>query len=175
MSDTLIGGDAIDALFARVESLLDGPAQDDFFQYVGGRVGTMAEGIAREMPERREGVPLPKIYTLNGKQSAFKSRAQQAFVMKLAKSGKIPRTRTGQIANSMTHEVTVLAGGAIVAVGTNLSGAEYVLDVDRQNRYLAMLGWVPLQTRFAAHTDEFKQETIDAGQGFIDGYIAGKQ
>jgi hypothetical protein len=175
MSDTLIGGEAIDALFARVESLLDGPAQEQFFMHVGGRVGVFAEGIAREMPERREGVPLPLAYTLDGKPSKFKSRKQRAFVMRLSKQGKIPRTRTGFLANSMTHEVTVLQGGAIVAVGTNLQGAEYVLDIDRQNRYLASLGWVALQTRFAEHTDDFKQVTITAGQGFLDGYIAGKQ
>lgn len=175
MTDTLINGPAIDALFARVESLLDGPAQDDFFGYLGGRIGTMAEGFAREMPERQEGVPLPKVYTLDGKPSKFKSRKQRAFVMRLADKGKIPRTRTGQLANSMTHEVTVLRGGAIVAVGTNLSGAEYVLDIERQNRYLAMLGWVPLQTRFEQHAQDLRQETVSAGQGYLDGYIAGKK
>lgn len=166
---------AIDTLFDRVFDLLGGNAGTDFLTYVGERVGTLAEGFAREVPERREGVPLPKIYNLNGKRSAFKSRKQQGFVMALVARGKVPRTRTGFLPNSITHAVAVVDTGVVVQVGTNLAGAAYVLDEEKQNRYLSGLGWVSLQRRNREHVDDYRDEVVRTGQAYLTGYIRGRK
>ena len=181
----------VQALFDKVHSLLDGEAQDQFFAYIGGRVGVMAEGFARDYPPESNGRPLELFYdrtsqaqkpykTPSGEvrkpgqsfKSKFKTQKQQgAVILKMKKGGG---SRTGSLANSITHQVVVVRGGALVAVGTNLSYAERVIGGrDVQNHYLAANGWLPLTETIEQHIPEIRDEIVNSGQAYLSGYMKG--
>jgi hypothetical protein len=184
----------VQALFDKVRSVLGGAEQDKFFAYLGGRVGVMAEGFAREVPPEPNGRPLELFYdrtstakkpykTLTGEtrrpgqtfKSKFKTQKQQGFVvMLMKKDGNY--SRSGLLPNSMTHQVTLVAGGCIVAVGSNLDYAERVVgDLDKQSHYHAQTGWVPLEETMQRHVPEFRSEIVGSGQAYLTGYLKGSK
>lgn len=180
----------VQALFDKVHSLLDGDEQARFFAYIGGRVGVMAEGFAREVPPEPNGRPLELFYerTSTAKQpyktatgevrkpgqsfkSKFKTQKQQGMVVMLMKKDGNYK-RSGLLPNSMTHQVVVVKGGCVVSVGTNLSYAEHVIGGrDVQSHYHAQTGWVPLDENIQNHTAEFRGEIVTSGAGYLKGYL----
>lgn len=179
------------ALIARVAALGNVEAQTDFLTFIGGRIGTLAESYARAYPPEPNGRPLELFYTLTSTakkpyttksgqqrtpggayQSKFKSLKQNRKVVILMKNG--PRTRTGQLGNSITHHVTVAGGGIVVAVGTNLSYAEWVIGAEGvQNRYHDLTGWQRLGETIAAHTEDFASEVVVSGKPWLVDYLKG--
>lgn len=194
---TAFNDDEVQALLDRIESIVtDSPQRETLLIGIGERVGTLAEGHARDglYPERREGVPLELFYTRTteakkpykqgsltvgfaGEQfkSKFKSRRQQAYVMALVKRGKVPRTRTGFLGNSLTHIVSAVGTGVVIQVGTNLKYAKYPIgDEGEQNHYLATLGWERLGNKLSAHTAEYRTEIVEGLRGVVDYLEGGK-
>jgi hypothetical protein len=180
----------VQALFDKVRSLLDGDGQDQFFAYIGGRVGVMGEGFAREYAPEPNGRPLELFYdrtsaakkpykTLTGEtrkpgqsfKSKFKTQKQQgAVILKMQKGGT---GRTGILGNSMTHLVVVVRGGALVSVGTNVDYAERVIGSrDVQNKYHAASGWLPLDENIDSHVPEFRDEIVTSGSAYLKGYLS---
>lgn len=169
---TTLNTAAIDSLLDKLRSLMDGDARRDALLYVGRRVGVKAESLAREYPERREGIPLPKVYTTaKGVPTAFKSLRQQRKVFALIAAGKVPRTRTGHLGNSITSDAATGGDGVLISVGSKLNYAPYVIGGADQNKYLASLGWQSLPATIDDNVDELRQVVIDTLQNYLEGYI----
>ncbi len=143
-----------------------GSAMPSVMRFVGGRVGAKAEELSGAVPPPSR-KPLPKYYTRQAPDGAtykskFKSIAQQRKVMALAAEGKIPHKRSGQLARSITSNVTeATATGARVAVGTNYKGAQYVIGKATQSRYHAGT-WTPLEDRLFAGQSQLVKAAGDA-------------
>lgn len=172
--------EAVD-LLNRIGDLGNADAQRDILFFLGGRVGTMAEGFLRaSVPPEPNGRPLELFYTrTNAKgqsfQSKFKSLKQQRKVIMLGKKGKIPFSRTGFLPNSYTHAVSIVDTGVIVQVGTNSQDAEYTVgDPDVQNHYHAKTGWEPVSETVGAHTADYQQEIVTSGKPWLVGYLKGQ-
>jgi hypothetical protein len=180
----------VHALLDKVRSVLDGDEQERFFAYIGGRVGVMAEGVAREYPAEPNGRPLELFYdrtsqakkpykTPDGNvrkpgqsfKSKFKTQRQQGAVILKMRTNK--GGRTGLLGNSITHAVVVAKGGAVVTVGTNLDYAEHDIGSrDVQNHYHQQTGWQPLDENIERHVPEFRDEIVTSGSAYLKGYLS---
>ena len=123
----------------------------NILRVTGERVGVAAEGLIQDaLYPPASGHALPLYYTRQHTSdgpgykagetypSKFKSQAQQRLVMALAKAGKIPYRRSGQLGRSITSRVTVDGPGAItVRAGSDLKYAPYVIDQFLQSHYHA--------------------------------------
>lgn len=171
---TTLNTAGIDTLLERLRSLMEGDARRDALLYIGRRVGVAAEGYGRAYPERVEGVPLPKIYkTAKGVPTAFKSLKQQRKVFSLIAAGKVPRTRTGHLGNSITSDVATDGDGVLISVGSKLDYAKYVIGGADQNKYLASLGWQSLPAAIDDNLPELRQVVIDSLSNYLEGYVNG--
>jgi hypothetical protein len=119
----------------------------------GRKVGVKAEELISPYPQA-SGNPLPLYYTRTYEsgphkgqeyQSKFKSKAQQRLVMALVAKGKVPYKRSGQLGRSILSKADPAGSGVvIVAVGSNLGYAPYVIDKAMQSHY-HMGTWTPIQ------------------------------
>lgn len=136
-------------LFANVRSVFTPAVADGFLLNAGVKVGAAAEALVSEYPPA-SGNALPLYYTRQRKdgstyQSKFKSMRQQRKVMSMAAKGLFPYRRTGTLGKSILSKATVAGGGiVVVAVGSNLGYAPYVIDKQMQSHY-HMGTWTTIQ------------------------------
>ncbi len=124
----------------------------------GATVGVRMEAVFAEYPQRVF-KPLPLFYDRTAAdgstyKSKFKSRRQQAFVMALAKRGKIPYVRTGTLGREYQYQVTVTGLMVRVNVRSNAPYSRYVIG-DDQNHFLATLGWQNEEEKLRQREQEF--------------------
>ncbi len=144
---------AVQPLLANVRSVFTPQIADEILLNAGRKVGVAAEALVSPYPQA-SGNPLPLFYTRThesgpdkGKQyqSKFKSMAQQRLVMALIAKGKVPYRRTGQLGKSILSKPSLAGTGVvIVAIGSNLAYAPYVIDKVMQSHY-HMGTWTPIQ------------------------------
>lgn len=153
MTSFTLDTSAADALLTNVASIFTPAAADDILLTAGRAVGVVAEGLVSPYPPA-SGNALPLWYprvrqfsdgTSETYLSKFKSLKQQRKVMMLVKFGKVPYRRSGQLGRSILSAARVSGTGlVIVAVGSNLAYAPYVIDKIMQSHY--HLGtWTPIQ------------------------------
>lgn len=136
-------------LLANVRSIFTPAVATDILLTAGRKVGTAAEQLVSPYPPA-SGNPLPLWYTRQRKdgttyKSKFKSMKQQRKVMMLIKQGKVPYRRSGSLGKSILSKATAEGTGiVVVAVGSNLTYAPYVIDKTLQSHY-HMGTWVPIQ------------------------------
>lgn len=137
-------------LLANVRSVFSPGVADAMLLNAGMKVGVAAEALVSPYPPA-SGNPLPLYYTRQRKdgttyQSKFKSLAQQRAVMGKVAKGLVPYRRTGQLGKSIVSKAMQAGGGlVIVSVGSNLTYAPYVIDLQMQSHY-HMGTWTPIQT-----------------------------
>lgn len=142
---------AVEPLFARTRALFSPAGGDDVLAYAGQGVAVALEGVVQDsLYPPASGHALPLYYERRRKdgttyRSKFKSLRQQRLVMALVKAGKVPYKRTGQLGRSIIARVDVAeAGLVVIAIGTPLRYAPYVIDRLMQSHYHAGT-WTPLQ------------------------------
>ena len=139
----------VQPLLDNVRSLFTPAVADEILLNAGTKVGIAAEALASPYPPA-SGNPLPLFYTRQRKDgttylSKFKSVAQQKLVMALVAKGKVPYKRTGQLGRSILSKPRIAGDGVvIVAIGSNLAYAPYVIDKVMQSHY-HMGTWTPIQ------------------------------
>ena len=169
----------VDALLNKAQAAFEPAHYSAMLTRVGGIVGTAAEEVARVVPASPNGRPLPLFYTLNGKPSKFKTEKQRGFFFWALKNGviKVPYVRSGKLANSITHSVTLIDNGAEIRVGTNDSNsgkfkAQYVLgEPGVQSHYHEITGWINLASELAKHDAQFMQLAVDELHKSMDDLI----
>lgn len=120
-----------DKALAQYEDLFSDRQRAAILRAVGARVGVAAESLVPEYPPASR-KPLPLFYDRTDVQgrpykSKFKSAKQQRYVMALARKGKIPYRRTGQLGRSLTSRVVRVTPQQVdVSIGTNLTYGPYV-------------------------------------------------
>lgn len=162
-------------LLRRAERTFSLEEATNILRVAGERVGIAAEGFVQDsLYPPASGKALPLYYTRqrvsdgpNWKKgddyrSKFISAAQQRLVMRLAKAGKIPYRRTGQLGRSILSKVAVDAPGAVsIRVGSNLAYAPYVIDQFLQSHY--HLGtWPVIQHQLSDHLGALAKVGTDA-------------
>lgn len=162
-------------LLRRAERTFSLEEATNILRVAGERVGIAAEGYVQDgLYPPASGKALPLYYTRqhvsdgpgwkkgDDYRSKFKSAAQQRLVMRLAKAGKIPRRRTGQLGRSILSKVTVDGPGSItVSVGSNLSYAPFVIDKAEQSFYHAGT-WPVIQNSLSDHLPALAKVGTDA-------------
>ena len=155
---------AVNPLLANVRSVFSPAVADEMLLNAGNKVGVAAEGLVSDYPPA-SGKPLPLYYTRQRKdgttyQSKFKSLKQQRYVMSLVANGKVPYRRTGQLGKSIVSKAA-LAGNSlvIVSIGSNLTYAPYVIDLQLQSHY-HMGTWTPIQTDIENGFDSLQQVAV---------------
>lgn len=162
-------------LLRRAASVFSLEEATNILRYAGERVGIAAEGYVQDsLYPPASGKALPLYYTRQhvsdgpdwkkgqDYRSKFKSAAQQRLVMRLAKAGKIPYRRTGQLGRSILNKVTVDGPGSVsISVGSNLLYAPYVIDQFLQSHY--HLGtWPVIQNALSDHLPALAKVGTDA-------------
>ena len=138
-----------DTLLKNVASLFTPQVADELFLNAGKATGVAAEGLVSPYPPA-SGNPLPLWYTRTrpdgtSYQSKFKSLKQQRYVMRLVAMGKVPYRRSGKLGRSILSNARLQGQGlVIIAVGSNLAYAPYVIDKIMQSHY-HMGTWTPIQ------------------------------
>lgn len=171
-------------LLNRVRDVFSPAVADDILLYAGKRVGMAAEQVVQDdLYPTASGKALPLFYTRThesgpnkGKQylSKFKSSKQQRLVMALVASGKIPYRRTGTLGKSILSRASAAGEGmVIVAIGSNLSYAPYVIDLLMQSHY-HMGTWQPIQTDIQKALPQLTQVAITAVDTDINRRIKGQ-
>lgn len=154
----------VNPLLANVRSVFTPAATTDILLNAGRKVGVAGEGLVSPYP-RASGNPLPLWYTRQRAdgttyKSKFKSMKQQRKVMMLAKQGKIPYRRSGQLGKSILSRATADGTGAvIVAIGSNLTYAPYVIDAILQSHY-HMVNWQTIQADIAKGLSQLTNVTV---------------
>lgn len=140
-------------------------------EYAGARMGVRAERAFDEYPIA-SGAPLAAVYTRERAdgttyQSKFKTARQQGYVMRLAKQGRIPYRRTGQLGRSITSRVYVDTSGAsvVVRVGSSDPKAPYVIGGPNQQSNYHAGTWPNLPQRLAEQFDDIYRAGVD---GFVE-------
>lgn len=155
----------VQPLFATLSSVFSPGTSDQILLVAGLRVGAKAEELISPYPNA-SGKALPLYYTRERKdgteyRSKFKSMAQQRKVMALAKQGKIPGKRTGDLGKSiLAGDPTLLSPGLVVVpIGSKLAYAPYVIDRLMQSHY--HLGtWTPIQDDIERGMPELRQVAV---------------
>jgi hypothetical protein len=127
------------AYHAKFKSVFSGQQRTEILTIVGKRIGVAAESVVSDYPEP-SGKKLEKFYIRTeafGRptrpyKSKFKSSKQAYYVVKiLGEKGKIPYSRSGTLGKSITGKVVeVTPSSVVVAIGTNLKYAPYVIGDD---------------------------------------------
>ena len=153
-----------DTLLKNVASLFTPQVADELFLNAGKATGVAAEGLVSPYPPA-SGNPLPLWYTRTrpdgtSYQSKFKSLKQQRYVMSLVANGKVPYRRTGQLGKSIVSKAAIAGNSlVIVSIGSNLTYAPYVIDLQIQSHY--HLGtWTPIQTDIENGLDGLQQVAV---------------
>lgn len=168
-----LDGTALNRTLAQVRNVLTGEELKGVLRAVGNAVGVTALASVSEYPAP-SGKPLPLAYTrtvtaarpyytpsgvlrVPGAQykSKFKTLKQQRFVLASIRGAagfkriSVPYRRTGALGRSIIYEIVALSTRlVVVSIGTNLSYARYVIDIDDQAPYFQNV-WTPLQTDIA--------------------------
>jgi hypothetical protein len=142
------------------------------------KTGAYAEGLISDYPPA-SGKPLPVYYdrtNVKGERirSKFKTLRQQHKVMALAAEGKIPYRRTGTLGKSILHSVPVAISPGVVEtrIGSKLSYAPYVLDIEEQSHYHRGT-WTPIQTDFRNGMPQLQSVVVRAVVNEINRRIKG--
>lgn len=133
----------------------------------GRKLGVAGEAIVSTYPPASR-KPLARFYvrtTAFGRPtrpylSKFKSDKQAWKVINLGKQGKIPYSRTGTLARSITSEARLVDPAVVeTAIGTNLRYAPLVIDEARQSHYHKGT-WKTLQADLRDNTDRLNAVTV---------------
>lgn len=163
----------INRKLSQVRNVLTDEELKGVLRAAGEAVGVTALASVSEYPAP-SGKPLPLAYTrtvtaarpyrtpsgvlrVPGAQfrSKFKTLKQQRFVIASIRGARgfprirVPYRRTGALGRSIAYKIAALTARlVVVSVGTNLSYARYVIDIDDQAPYFQDI-WTPLQTDMA--------------------------
>ena len=172
-------GDALPKAIERTMKALSPTTMRGILEQTGRVIGVTAESVVSDYP-LPSGKPLEKFYTrtrADGStyKSKFKTARQQGKVMALAKAGKIPYRRTGQLGRSITSGIqSVSERDVTVSIGTNLSYAPYVIDRVRQSHYHRG-NWTPLQDDMEKGFPKIRQKALDTFVSGVNAAIKGKK
>lgn len=150
----------VDRVLSQYEAVFSDSQRKAILAAVGARIGVAAESLIPEYPPASR-KPLPLFYDRTDAQgrpykSKFKSAKQQRYVMALARKGKIPYRRTGQLGRSFTSRVVrVTPLDVAIAVGSNLFYGPYVK------------GSPPQQSHYHTGTWTSLEDDIQKGQAFL--------